>query len=493
MSNTNAKAMTMPRGFSDTLELDPLATSRWMAPENVVQALPFDPKKRDSVLLGYVPGKGKLHYVGMPIDDRHGVTIAGARSGKGTSFIVPNLLLYPGSVIANDPKGELARITSRRRKEMGQAVAIIDPFLDSGIDESKLASFNPLDIIQPGSENAADDAGLLADALVVQESGSGRHWTTAARNFLHGVILYVALRCIGRERTLPHVRELITLPKEEFYGAGGLIERMQEAGGYCAQAANSLVGKSENECSSVLSTALEQTAFLASPAMKRGLSKSTFDIDALKNSRAGLTVYLCLPGTRLRTHSRFMRLMLMVALARMEAVPNVSVTQATANGWPVLFMLDEFPVLGHMDVIESAAGLMAGYGVKLWTVLQDLSQLQRDYPKSWQTFLGNTGIIQNFGSTDEATCTYMSKLCGETELLSQSFPELTERERGAGKIGLNKSVAVNPLIRPDEVRRLFARQTGRALLSIPGEHPTAVMRANYFDPQHSKLFGGKYD
>jgi len=484
------EALSAPRGASDMLELEPMATSRWLDPEQTAASLPF---KKNSMFLGYVPGTLGPRYIGMPIDDRHGVTIAGARSGKGTSFIIPNLLLYPGSVIANDPKGELARITARRRHKMGQQVAVIDPFLESGIHEDELAAFNPLDIIDPDDEGAMDEAGLLARALIVPESGTGKHWTDSAGNFLHGVILYVALRCIGQERTLPHVRTLITLPDDEFYGEGGLIEQMQETGGFCEQAANSLIAKSDNERSSVLSTALEQTAFLASPAMKRGLGQSTFDIDALKNSKNGLTVYLCLPARRLHSHSRFMRLMLMVALARMEAVPNVSVRQATANGWPVLFMLDEFPALGHMDVIESAAGLMAGYGVKLWTVLQDLSQLQRDYPRSWQTFLGNTGIIQNFGSSDEATCSYISKLCGETENLSQSFPELTERERGAGKIGLNKSVTVTPLLRPDEVRRFFARNTGRALLSIPGEHPIAVMRANYFDPQHKSLFGGKYE
>ena len=285
-----------PRGFSDTLELDPQATSRWLSPQATMQALPFGSKVHNAMFLGYLPGTKRPHYVGMPIDDRHGVTIAGARSGKGTSFIVPNLLLYPGSVFANDPKGELARITSRRRREMGQQVAIIDPFRDSGIAENDLAAFNPLDIIDPEDESAVDEAGLLANALIVPEAGTGKHWTDAAGNFLHGVILYVALRCIGRERTLPHVRELITLPDDEFYGEGGLIERMQETGGFCAQAANSLIAKSVNERSSVLSTALEQTAFLASPAMMRGLGRSTFDIDALKKfeGRAdGLSLPAC--------------------------------------------------------------------------------------------------------------------------------------------------------------------------------------------------------
>ena len=487
------RGFSPPRGFEETLELDPLATSRWQYPETVRTSLPFSPSQGGALFLGYLERQGEKTYVGAPIDDRHGVTIAGARAGKGASFIIPNLLFYPGSVIANDPKGELARVTSRRRRELGQHVAIMDPFLDCGLPESELASFNPLDMVDARDENAVDEAGLLADALIMQEDGSGKHWTMSARNFLHGVILHVALRCIGHERTLPHVRKLITQDQQGLFGPGGLIDQMVETGGLCAQAANSLAGKADNERSSVLSTALEQTAFLVSPAMARGLGQSSFDIDGLKTAASGLTIYLCLPARRLGTHSRFLRLLLTVAIARMESVSNRSATQPTANGWPVLFMLDEFPALGHLEVIERAAGLMAGYGVKLWTVLQDLNQLRRDYPKSWETFLGNTGMIQSFGNTDETTCAYISKLCGETETLSPSLPELSERERGGGKHGLNTSVTVAPLLRADEVRRYFARDTGRQLVAIPGQHPIALQRAAYFDPAHNLLFGGKYD
>jgi len=52
-------------------------------------------------------------------DDRHLVTIAGSRSGKGTSAIIPNLCLYPGSVVCLDPKGENATLTAARRGSGG--------------------------------------------------------------------------------------------------------------------------------------------------------------------------------------------------------------------------------------------------------------------------------------------------------------------------------------------------------------------------------------
>lgn len=61
------------------------------------------------------------------------ITIAGSRSGKGVSMIMPNLLFYRGSMQVIDPKGELASITARRRA-MGltQKVYVLDPFERTG-------------------------------------------------------------------------------------------------------------------------------------------------------------------------------------------------------------------------------------------------------------------------------------------------------------------------------------------------------------------------
>ena len=58
---------------------------------------------------------------GKPVgidDNRHIVTVAGSRAGKGTSLIVPNLMLYPGSTVVIDPKGENAALTARHRASL---------------------------------------------------------------------------------------------------------------------------------------------------------------------------------------------------------------------------------------------------------------------------------------------------------------------------------------------------------------------------------------
>ena len=72
-------------------------------------------------------------------------------------------------------------------------------------------SYNPLAVLKPDSPTIIEDAGLIADALVVR---SGRrkdpHWDESAKNFIEGVILHVATdpRYEGR-RNLLTVRDLI--------------------------------------------------------------------------------------------------------------------------------------------------------------------------------------------------------------------------------------------------------------------------------------------
>ncbi len=107
--------------------------SGWTSPNSVDQEWRYDRKANPrQILVGYARDEqNKPVPVGID-DNRHIMTVAGSRAGKGRWLLVPNLLLYPGSALVLDPKGELAAITARRRQEMGQKVFIIDPFGESG-------------------------------------------------------------------------------------------------------------------------------------------------------------------------------------------------------------------------------------------------------------------------------------------------------------------------------------------------------------------------
>lgn len=191
--------------------------STFEEPESIARAslLRYRP---DKLFLGVIDGdvrfsEGKRYVQGGTEigveDDRHALTIAGSRAGKGRSAIIPNMLRYVGSVLAIDPKGELALATAEvRAKRIGQRVAVLDPFGTTGnaLAEYK-TGFNPVAMMRP--ESMIEDTILIADGLVVPGSGDP-HWDESARTIIEGVILEVATaeRFAGR-RSLVTVRDLL--------------------------------------------------------------------------------------------------------------------------------------------------------------------------------------------------------------------------------------------------------------------------------------------
>jgi type IV secretion system protein VirD4 len=131
-----------------------------------------------------------LRYAGP----QHLITIAPTRSGKGVGAIIPNLLTADRSVLCVDPKGENARIAVHARQRFGP-VRVLDPFSVSGVAGS---AFNPLDGLHEDSPDLAEDAALLADALVYDPPGQtgDAHWNEEAKALIAGVIMYVV--CMRR-------------------------------------------------------------------------------------------------------------------------------------------------------------------------------------------------------------------------------------------------------------------------------------------------------
>ncbi|WP_428409085.1 type IV secretory system conjugative DNA transfer family protein [Hyphococcus sp.] len=471
-----------PRGVPDRTHDASFPDAGWWSPEALVQHERW--KMREGAIF---VGQTRDAMLGV-CDDRHIMTIAGSRAGKGRSVIIPNMCLYPGSVVVIDPKGDLATVTAARRGKgsdtsegMGQAVYVLDPFMAArGNAEQYRAAFNPIDAIDPDGEDGRDDAALLADALIIP-SHVEAHWTDAAKLWITGLILHVASLEDENARTLLEVRARLTGNEEALTRTLAEMSCSDRCGGAIARAANTLIAMSDRERSSVLSTAIVQTDFLDSPAMAKVLSHSDFTLADIKNTPC--TIYLSLPAGRMGTHSRWLRLMIALTIEAMER-------NRARPEHPALIIMDEFHVLGPMSVIERAAGLIAGFGVRLWPVLQDLTQLKRDYPESWETFLGNAGLTQWFGLNDLTTLEYLSKRLGQTTLESVSQGEISMAQAANGYSGKSTTRQVVDLMSAEEIGRYFSRQSGRQLVLWPGTDPIALSRTDYDRDAH---FMGKFD
>ncbi len=92
----------------------------------------------------------------------HLLTIAPTRSGKGVGAIIPNLLATDRSILCVDSMGENARVSLEARGRLGP-VHVLDPF---GVTGAAQARYNPMTLREPQGQDLAEDAAVLADALV---------------------------------------------------------------------------------------------------------------------------------------------------------------------------------------------------------------------------------------------------------------------------------------------------------------------------------------
>lgn len=546
----------------------PLGTAAWLNGPSVVK--PFEP---GDFWLGKLANGDA---VGIR-DDRHAFIGCGTRGGKGVSILVPNLCMWPGSALVIDPKGENAMVTARRRANgsrycvgLGQKVRILDPFNAVNTPEDDFAdlkaTFNPLAELHADKEESVDIASRIAESLIVSEASADAFWDDAAKEVLKGVILHVATagEFQPHERNLGKVRQLVmegdarahkiailaATKKQEPPSAIKLLalamQRNRAFGGVIAETGAMVADleKSPRTLAGILQSARTNTDFISSPAMRRCLSSSSFSLSELKTDPEGMSVYLCLEDRYMDTHFRWLRMMTTLAMGTMQRL-----RRQPACGHRVLMVLDEFPALRRMRVIENAAAQIAGYGVKLVFVVQTLPQLKEIYKDNWETLLANAGVKLFFCNDDHFTRQYVSQLIGDCEVVrtarsmsattgdtySHTKSESsgystghsmghstghTSNNSGGGDshnmntgwtsghsmssgtstaygsnnsttAGYSENVHKRPLVNPDEIGRMFGnREHPRALALISGYQPLYLVRVKYFE----ELFlGGYYD
>lgn len=426
--------------------------------------------------------KGNPWQAGMPLTftgDTSLLTIGPSGSGKGVSAIIPNLLHYEGSVICIDPKGENASVSARRRVALGQDVLVLDPWeISRGpVAPEQRAAFNPLTgLSELPDERKLDAVNLIADALVVR-TGSEKdpHWNDNAEALLRGLIVHCVTAEPSERQNLQTVREYLVSP--DFIGVLESMVQNHACGGIAARTAGAFLAKADVEASGVLSTAITHTAFMDNLRMQTSLAPRPDErvVDLGKLSANPTTVFLCIPNQQIEPMKRWLRLFV-----------NLAVNQTMESGRgpnEVLFILDEFPALGRLEIAERAVAEGRGYGLKLWPIVQGLTQLKQIYRDNWETFVSNAGIFQVLGANDQFTAEYVSKRTGQMTVQTRSTstghdgrPQVSYGETG------------RPLMTPDEVINLgemssiaFPRGS-RGLIVRRIRYHAVIAWKDYWDP-----------
>lgn len=411
-------------------------------------------------------------------DPRHMMTIAGTRGGKGTTAIIPNLLLWEGSALIIDPKGTNAAVTARRRREMGQKVYLVDPF--NLVKEDTTDSFNPLSVLDPDAPDIRERINLIAEALVVPDpEPKEKHWDDGAKTIISGLIGHIISSDKFKNPKLSTIRELLSLPPDDQKELW-IDMMMNEGAGRLPidTASRVLRGISTNEMSSILSNADKHTEWLSSPAIQKAINESSFDFSELKENPT--TIYLILPPELLETHNRFLRLFINLVLAQMS-IGGRSKT-------PVLMIMDEFTSLGRMKEVEKAFGLLASYNLIMWPFIQDLGTLKSIYKNNTNAFINNSRAVQVFAVSHGETTKFISEKLGHRQI--KSFVR-NAKNNGIVKMRTESEVALD-----------VSSESNRQYILRAGKVPILLEKVPYYEGAISKflaenisrkLFGSRFE
>jgi type IV secretion system protein VirD4 len=318
--------------------------------------------------------------------DGHLCAVAPTRSGKGRGVIVPNLLLHDGPVVVFDPKGELYRVTARRRREMGQKVYKLDPCRVVGEETDTL---NPLDIFSLPGADIETDSQVVAHWLSDGNRGAKEPFWD-----ISGTALNTAL--VAHSATLPlDQRNLATVRKYLFsddvvYNLAVLLDTVGKSMNKMAKdEIAAFLQTTDVTRSGMLATAQAYLKPFLSPRLAEALSNSTVPLDGVLAGDP-MTIYMILPPDKLKSHKALLK---MWAGTLLKALTS----RATVPAQRTLLLLDEAAQLGNFPPLETAVTLCVGYGLQVWTFWQDLAQLKSCYPDSWQTVLNNCAVLQTFG------------------------------------------------------------------------------------------------
>lgn len=403
---------------------------------------------------------GKTHYL-RHNGPEHVLTYAPTRSGKGVGLVIPTLLSWPASAVITDLKGELWALSSGWRKQHAHnKVLRFEPAAGTGS-----VYWNPLDEIRMDTDYAVGDVQNLA-TLIVDPDGKGleSHWQKTSQALLVGVILHALYKAKheGTPATLPAVDAMLADPTRPVRDLWVEMTSYAHVDGQThpvvGAAGRDMMDRPEEEAGSVLSTAKSYLSLYRDPVVARNVSKSQFKIKDLMNYDDPVSLYIVTQPNdkaRLRPLVRVMVNMIVRLLAdKMEF----------KNGRPVahykhrlLMMLDEFPSLGRLDILQESLAFVAGYGIKCYLICQDINQL-----KSRETGYGHDEAITSNCHVQNAyppnrieTAEHLSKLTGQTTIIKEQVTTSGGRAAALlGNVSKTQQEVQRPLLTADEALRM---------------------------------------
>ncbi|MFI3271769.1 MAG: type IV secretory system conjugative DNA transfer family protein [Pseudomonadota bacterium] len=436
---------------------------------------------------GYEDKNGNSLYL-RHSGSEHLLIIAPTRSGKGICLVVPTLLSWPASCVITDLKGELWALTSGWRQKYAQnKVLRFEPASTGSI------GWNPMDEIRLGEDYETGDVQNLA-TLIVDPDGKGLkdHWQKTAQALLVGCILHLlykrkadpkveaSLRAVDRMLADPDKpladlwQEMVTFSHKDGKPLDTVVRSAQD-----------MIERPDDEAGSVISTTKSYLSLFRDNTVAENVSESGFRVRDLMNYDNPISLYIVTQPEdkeRLRPLVRILINMICRLLAGKMDFVDTPMKEYSAGQkiWRIvrgksigavgggrrgkgkykhklLMMMDEFPSLGKLGIVQESLAFLAGYGIRFYIITQDITQLRNEeigYGRN-EAISSNCHIQIAFQPNNLDTAVHFSKLTGQTTIVKEQVTVSGKRLGGIlGNVSRTMQETSRPLMTEDECMRM---------------------------------------
>lgn len=406
------------------------------------------------------------------------IVSAPPRADKGTAIVVPNALLWEGSLICQDVKLENWHLSAGWRARMGQACHLFNPLDPAG----NTACSNPLSYVSADPNLRIADVQRIGAILFPEVPGTDPFWTAGGRGLFLGMALYV-LETPSLPATLGEVlRQGMASDAEGFSAHWKRVIGGRQSGKFplssqCVRAISDIMDLAPVTASSIRKTFTSRLDLWANPLIDAATSRNDFDFRDLR--KRPISIYIGIQPGDLSLLRPLLNLFIELAIAmQTRELPEHN----PALKHQLLCLLDETTAPGKIPILAHAISYLPGYNVRVLLVIQAYSQLREVYgPNGADTMMKSLAARVLYAPKDHAEASEISQELGYTTVGVRSLSRpraVLFPTKGTNRGSVSVSEQRRPLLLPQEVKELGR---DRELLLYEGSRPILAWKNRYFE------------
>ena len=395
------------------------------------------------------------------------LAIAPTRSGKGVSSIVPTCLNYGQSMIIFDPKGELFYHTAGFRQKFSTILKF------SPISKDTVC-FNPLEEVELTEQGFADIGLILSNMFEEPKKGNdgaSQFFDNNAQDLLTGLIFHIlAGKIYGPEmKNLSGVLTILSRAGSGDEQEGGMGEELlnemiaakhYDKFGSESEYIHRIIENSAQRClkqhfkvrSDVFSTIFAKMRLFEDPYISYVTGHSDFRLQDFYETKCPISLYLTVPFSDIERIAPVFKLLINFILNKFSR-GEASYGEVRLP-YRIMFLIDEFPVLGAFPFLSKTMGILAGYGINFYIVVQGLNQIIDIYGQN-HTFLDNCKTVMVFAPGKIEDAKTFTEMIGQESVMKDSLSVSGSRYSvSLNNLNASSQETARDLMKPDELIKL---------------------------------------